>query len=643
MTDLRSAALALAERGFKVFPLKPNRKTPLHGDWQAKATSDTSTVHKMWTRKHSALDGTDIEEIADYNIGVSTAGLLVVDADTKGGKDGLGVCSMFGLDDGATFTVATPSGGRHFYFTSVFAVNNSAQKIGDGVDVRGDGGFVVGPGSVLDAAFPENKGSGGPYETVNDVEVQPAPAWLHESVGLRRERAPGERDTGGRNDPKDIARAREWLLEHEPAVEGDAGDNHTFVTAARLREHDLSADVVFELMFDHWNDRCSPPWDYDDLRKKVDNAFNFASNSPANKSIAAVLDGLEPLPPPALYDKDWFLHGQPFDKDTAWMFHDTIPAVGVGILSGPSYSGKTFVALDIARALGGNTPFFGKMPDEVGASIVLAGEGLSGMRKRLAGLKADTPLPIAGRSAVGISDGETFNGVIADLLAKAKAMKSHYGVPLRLVVIDTLSSVGLVEDEVDNSEMARAIAKLSQFAEAMHCAVVIVHHPSANGKSERGATAIFNNADFVLRIERESLEDPIRVLHLAKLKEGNAPRRLGGFTLGVTDLGKDSRGRSVTTCFVEECELPAESAPREPSKWEAWRSLWHYHISASTVVDDFDRKRVQRVAFAKELHAEGMASKDFEACCAYAVQTGMVSEEVDQGTRWLVDAAGTSL
>lgn len=49
-----------------------------------------------------------------------------------------------------TVTVLTPSGGRHLWLTGPpdVVVPNSASRLAPGIDVRGAGGYLVGPGSV---------------------------------------------------------------------------------------------------------------------------------------------------------------------------------------------------------------------------------------------------------------------------------------------------------------------------------------------------------------------------------------------------------------------------------------------------------------------------------------------------------------
>lgn len=73
-----------------------------------------------------------------------------------------------------TRSVKTGGGGMHYYFAARVRVPNSAGRLGPGLDVRGEGGYVVAPPSV----HPE---TGRAYEWDNApgaVESQMLPAWL---------------------------------------------------------------------------------------------------------------------------------------------------------------------------------------------------------------------------------------------------------------------------------------------------------------------------------------------------------------------------------------------------------------------------------------------------------------------------------
>ena len=177
-TLLRSA-LDLTVRGWYVFPCAPGGKRPaLRGNWQDLATVAPDRIRVWWTCR-------------PYNIGIACgpSGLAVIDLDvsradqlctttesnlpTSGADAFAALCrehrEPFPPD---TFTVDTPSGGRHLYFTvSDRTLRNSAGRLGPHIDVRADGGYVIAPGSRI----------GGRSYTVRDgAPLAPLAPWVRE-------------------------------------------------------------------------------------------------------------------------------------------------------------------------------------------------------------------------------------------------------------------------------------------------------------------------------------------------------------------------------------------------------------------------------------------------------------------------------
>lgn len=150
MTKLEYAT-KLAEMGFKVFPLRENAKTPLFkGKAQEQGTTDINQVHDIWTRHPNA------------NIGIATGdGLTVIDVDTiaSHGVDGENSILVYQIQNdfiNDTLEVTTPTGGKHYYYLTDNEYSNKASIL-PGVDVRGLGGYVVGPGSTINGTLYEAK------------------------------------------------------------------------------------------------------------------------------------------------------------------------------------------------------------------------------------------------------------------------------------------------------------------------------------------------------------------------------------------------------------------------------------------------------------------------------------------------------
>ena len=147
-------------------PLKNGRKYPVARNWQGRVWSEFTDEEKQgWT---------------GYGVNCGRAGLVVIDCDrhdesADGVKNFHDLCDKHGFDPRDTFAVSTPSGGVHYYFSRKSVdedvkIGNSPGGLPDGVDVRGFGGQVVGPGS---------RTSDGEYRIVGETtQAVRIPDWL---------------------------------------------------------------------------------------------------------------------------------------------------------------------------------------------------------------------------------------------------------------------------------------------------------------------------------------------------------------------------------------------------------------------------------------------------------------------------------
>lgn len=101
---------------------------------------------------------------------------FVVDCDRHGNVDGVDawevLCLFYGYDMSAHYVVNTPRGGQHIYFRQDprKRLGNRTGDLPQGIDIRGDGGYVIAGGSVLP--------DGRTYEMANWGTLPVVPAWL---------------------------------------------------------------------------------------------------------------------------------------------------------------------------------------------------------------------------------------------------------------------------------------------------------------------------------------------------------------------------------------------------------------------------------------------------------------------------------
>jgi predicted P-loop ATPase len=164
-----AAALDFARRGIPVFPVNPLTKKPATAHGLKDASTSKQQVQIWWKQAPKAMIGVPCG---------SASGLWVIDVDVDQGKgiDGIATLGKLTAQHGAlptTLTSVTPRGGTHYLFAwNGAGIRNSTGKIGRGLDVRGEGGYVILP--------PSRRADGASYRWSPDGGQQAveAPAWL---------------------------------------------------------------------------------------------------------------------------------------------------------------------------------------------------------------------------------------------------------------------------------------------------------------------------------------------------------------------------------------------------------------------------------------------------------------------------------
>ena len=144
--NVLDTALAYANKGIRVVPIKQGEKRPPMQGWQNAATSDPTTI-RTWFQG----------QFKNCGLGIATGEfrnryLVVIDIDDRpefSGSDTLKDLEQLHGELPNTVEVITGSGGRHIYFLTGQPIRNEASgRLGQGIDVRGIGGQVLAPPTV---------------------------------------------------------------------------------------------------------------------------------------------------------------------------------------------------------------------------------------------------------------------------------------------------------------------------------------------------------------------------------------------------------------------------------------------------------------------------------------------------------------
>lgn len=231
--------------GWCVLPLRPRDKRPLITWEPLQRTRPSAKQVAHWFNRWP-----------DANIGIVTgeiSNLVVLDIDPQHGGD----ASLERLERRygplpVTIEAKTGGGGRHLYFSHPGGLTRNRVGVAQGIDLRGDGGYIVVPPSIHPSSRPYAWAVG---RSPEDVELAALPRWiLLPSGGVRARRT-----------------LSDWRrLVHEGVPEGQR--NSTIASlAGHLLWHQIDPEVTLELLL-AWNRiRCRPPLDDAEVAQVVSN------------------------------------------------------------------------------------------------------------------------------------------------------------------------------------------------------------------------------------------------------------------------------------------------------------------------------------------------------------------------------------
>ena len=226
-----------------MFPCRPRDKRPATTNGVRDATKDLDAIRAWWRHDHR------------FNVGIATgavSGLFVVDVDGLDAEVELRKLEQVHGELPATVEAITARG-RHVYFqTPGERVPNSASKIAPGIDVRGDGGYVLAPPSI----HPSGRGYAWSVDSTDTLTI--APDWLLAKI-----------ITLGGGKKKLPTPSSEWGALIVDGIDEGQRDNAATRLCGYLLRHYIDPILTLELLR-LWNAaRCRPPLPQEDIERIV--------------------------------------------------------------------------------------------------------------------------------------------------------------------------------------------------------------------------------------------------------------------------------------------------------------------------------------------------------------------------------------
>lgn len=497
--------------GCYIFPCVAGAKVPaIEGGWK-NASADPA----QWGAWEWEFPG------CNWAVATGLSDLFVIDIDPQGletwERMQNDVANLRAQVEQA-FTVRTPRGGLHHYWRG--SGPSTASRIAAGIDTRGgirtatgdlkSGGYVLLPGSRTDA---------GVYSEIGG-SIGPLPALISSLIPERKKAETHglERDPG-KDQPRNVQWAisllQGYVKEGRVSIEGKGGNDTAFRVAASILDKAISPALCLDLLGEHWNPHCSPPWDDWELERIVANAAAYGEETEGGskgfQSNADAFANFQGKGEPEPEERDrrrfrpmWLAEARKDRRPAKWLIPNVLPAEGTGILYGLSGSYKTFVALDWALCLAHGVPGQWGAPPVKHVVLYLAGESSYALRQERVdawcehhGLDPDAAQFVFVHGVPAYGDTEGWQE-IRDGLAELNVQPE-------LIVIDTLTREMTGLSENSNDEAKLVLKFNEEMAHHYGCMVLAIGHTGKDqSKGMRGAQVFIDNSDAVLFLKKRA-------------------------------------------------------------------------------------------------------------------------------------------
>ena len=238
--------------------------------------------------------------------------------------------------------------------------------------------------------------------------------------------------------------------------------------------------------------------------------------------------------------------------DSRYLIKGVLDDGAMSVIYGPSNSGKTFFALDMAFHMAVGMQWRNRRTKRCSV-LYLATEGGRGVQNRMAALKQvhgeqDAVFALR-RAGLDLLKQEADLQHVLDLATEVK--QRGEGQPL-VVVIDTLSRIMAGGDENSAADMTALIRNIDAIREAIQCHIVLVHHTGKDtARGARGHSSLRAATDTEIEVGVFGEEDDQARAAMVTKQRDNAGGETFAFDLRSISLGIDQDGDEVSSCVIE--------------------------------------------------------------------------------------------
>lgn len=361
-----------------------------------------------------------------------------------------------------------------------------------------------------------------------------------------------------------------------------------------------ASEEAWEL-FDTWSAQAPGEYDYDNNRKRWDSfhvgkpgaagmgtlihlAGVSARDLPShNGQVAGDDDLADEAPRKLTLPLSFGFEG--FDRASQYLIKGLLPAECTSSIYGPSGSYKSFLAISWACHIATGKSWDGRRVEQ-GSVLYVVGEGGTGVPRRI---RAWANAHNGGGNVTNLCcvNQPVFvaNQVqVAQLKLAAEFVKQTTGLPVALIVIDTLARCFGGADENKASDMGAFIAGCDAIKAATGATVLVVHHSGKDeSKGARGSSSFRAALDAEFLVKREAVGAKALVLCCTKQKDAEEAEARA-YDLNERFLYTDADGEDVNSLTVSATgREPIEEDPAEPgaalsanhqAMYEAITTLW---------------------------------------------------------------------